>query len=329
MHLEFHELVAYKNLLKRFFSAQPWTEEDARRLAELVGPHLDAEAWWEHELASGVTLAHGTRDGYVLWVTGGEATAPSLFDQVFAGPVIPEATPHPRKVKFNVGGSPAPGVWYRRGDEIDDRRAAALMEDERVTDVMVAGDFVTVGLSRAASWEDELDPILERVTELFHDPAAGDAATPARTRDELVAEGKATRPRPRPEALHLLDPDDPPHRTRLEAAAGHEEARIRRVAIVTLAQAGDAELARRWLAIGYEDGSRLVRRAAIDAAADREDEALRPLFRRALGDPDAWTRWKAVRSLGELGLRPDDGVAELADDPDFQVRMEVATVLRP
>ncbi len=330
MHLEFHELVAYKNLLKRFFSGQPWTPDDAARLAALVGPHLEPGDWWEHELASGVTLAHGVRDGrYVLWATGGERAEASLFDRVFSGPVVPEATPHPRKVKFNLGGEAAPGVWYRRGDEVDDARVAALLdEDDDVTDVMVAGDFVTVGLARGASWEDELDPMLARVTELFHDPAAGAAGAPARTRDELVAEGKATRPRPRPEALHLLDPDDDAHRARLEAAATHDDARIRRVALVTLAAATEDDVVRRWLEAGYGDPSRLVRRAVIDAAADREDEALRPLLRRAIGDEDAWTRWKAVRALGELGLRPGDGVAALSDDPDFHVRMEVASVMR-
>ncbi len=330
MHLEFHELVAYKNLLKRFFSAQPWSEDDAERLSALVGPHLDDGDWWEHQLTSGVTLAHGMRDGtYVLWVTGGAAAEPSLFDRVFAGPVVPEATPHPRKVKFNVGGAPAPGVWYRRGDDLDDPRVADLMADERVTDVMVAGDFVTVGLDRRASWEDELDPMLARVTELFHDPNTAVGTAPARTRDELVAEGKAARPQPRPEALHLLDPDDPTHRARLEAAANHDDARIRRVALVTLAASTDADLARRWLSGGYGDPSRLVRRAAIDAAADREDEELRPLLRQALHDADAWTRWKAVRALRELGVAPGDGIEALAEDPDFQVRMEVASVMRP
>ena len=55
----------------------------------------------------------------------------------------------------------------------------------------------------------------------------------------------------------------------------------------------------------------------------------RTLFEEALADDDAWIRWKAVRSLGELGLdqsRPR--VEMLIEDPDFQVRFEVAKVLR-
>ena len=80
---------------------------------------------------------------------------------------------------------------------------------------------------------------------------------------------------------------------------------------------------------GYGDESRLVRRTAIDAAADREEESLRELFERATGDADAWTRWKAVRAIADLGLGPSrEAVAALVDDDDFQVRMEVEAVLR-
>ncbi len=330
MRLEFHELVAFKNLLKRFFSAQPWHDEDAARLSGLVAPLLEPGSWWEHDLGAGITLAHGLRDGrYVLWVAGaGDPAAPSLFDRVFSGPVVPEATPHPRKVKFNLGGSAAPGVWYRRGDEIGDERVSELLADDDVTDVMVAGDFVTVGLERGVSWEDRLDDVLAKVTALFYQPDAAASHEPARTRDELVAEGKATPTRPRAEALHLLDPDVPDHRRRLESAAADPDPRIRRVALVTIAQSSDAELAGRQLRAGYEDEARIVRRAVIDAAADRANPALRDLFRAALADADAWTRWKAVRALGELGAEPGDGIAALADDPDFQVRMEVASVLK-
>ena len=184
--LEFHELVAFKSLLKRFFSAAPWSDADVAKLADLVTPHLASDDWWEHDLGSGITMAHGIRDGgYVLWATGGAESGPSLFDRVFSGPVIPEATPHPRKVKFNIGGSAAPGLWYRRGDEVDDQRVAELLADDDVTDVMVAGDFVTVGLGRA-SWEDRLDEVLEWVTDLFWDPELAASAPPPRTRDELV-----------------------------------------------------------------------------------------------------------------------------------------------
>lgn len=328
MHLEFHELVAFKSSLKRFFSAAPWTGDDAARLSGVVAPHLSAEAWWEHDLTDGVRLMHGLADEtYVLWVTGGEGGG-SLFDRVFSGPVLPEATPHPRKVKFNIGGRAAPGVWYRRGDEVEDHRAALLLAEPDVTDVMVAGDFVTVGLARTSEWEDRLDPLLDLVTSLFWDEGRAAQTPPERTRDELVAEGTALERRV-PQELHLLDPDDPGQRTQLEEALGDPDARVRRVAVATLAQADQTSVGWAGVITGYRDPSRMVRRTAIDAAGDREEEELRPLFEEALGDDDAWTRWKAVRSLGSIGPAASrDAVAALRDDPDFQVRMEVAAVLR-
>jgi hypothetical protein len=71
-NLEFSDLVAVKNLLKRFFSAQPWTEEDAGKLHLLLSRNVaDATGWFEHELGSGLRLVHGFDDGtYRLWATG-------------------------------------------------------------------------------------------------------------------------------------------------------------------------------------------------------------------------------------------------------------------
>ena len=80
---------------------------------------------------------------------------------------------------------------------------------------------------------------------------------------------------------------------------------------------------------GATDDSRLVRRTAVDAAADLGDEGMRGVFEARLSDSDGWIRWKAVRSLGELGAGISRAALEaLADDGDFQVRFEVARVLR-
>ncbi len=88
-------------------------------------------------------------------------------------------------------------------------------------------------------------------------------------------------------------------------------------------------LRRRALDTGAADGSRIVRRTTVDVAAELGDGTLRDLFVAALTDEDAWVRWKAVRSLGEIDVAPSRGaVAELENDPDFQVRFEVARVLR-
>ncbi len=62
---------------------------------------------------------------------------------------------------------------------------------------------------------------------------------------------------------------------------------------------------------------------------DANRPALRPLFERALADPDAWTRWKALRGLVELGIEPSrDALSALATDTDFRVRLEAANALR-
>jgi hypothetical protein len=330
MRLPFEVLGPFKQLLLRFFSTEPWTDTHASELSGLVRPHV-AEGWWEHDLGAGITLAHGIRDGeYLLHVTGGSAPAPSIFDRIFEGPVVPEATPHPRKVKFTTGGSPAPGRWYRRGDEAppDDPRVKRLFGEPDVTDVMVAGDFVTVGIGPRSPWEQRLEPLLALVTELFADPETP-AAAPARTREELMAEAGRLGSGPRPEELHLLDPDDPEHHSRLQEALGDAGARVRRVAVAVLAESGDPAVRREAVRRGRADGSLQVRRTALDAAADAEDEAFRPIFEEALGDSDPWTRWKAVRALGDLGMEPSRAALEaVQDDPEFRVRFEAGRVLR-
>jgi hypothetical protein len=327
--LPFESLGSFKTLLRRFFSNEPFTNEDASALSALVTPHLD-EGWWEHDLGGGLSLSHGIREGsYVIWVSGSSSRAPSVFDRVFDGPVVPEATPHPRKVKFVIGGTRAPGAWYRRNDaEItQDTRVDRLFGEPDVTDVMVAGDFVTVGIGARASWETRLEPLLALVTELFADTVA--AAAPAeRTRDELLEEaGRSVGERP--EELHLLDPDRPEERQRLQAALAAEDPKLRRVAVAILLESGEEEIRAEAVRRGMEDGSRMVRRTTIDAAADTRLESFRRVFESALEDADPWIRWKAVRSLGELGLEDSESRVEpMVDDPDFQVRFEAVRVLK-
>lgn len=328
--LPFETLGPFKTLLLRFFSQADWTEVDAAALSDLVVPHVP-DGWWEHDLGGGITLAHGIRDGtYLLHVTGGTGAAASIFDRVFDGPVVPEATPHPRKVKFVTGGSPAPGRWYRRGDTEppDDDRVKRLFAEPDVTDVMVAGDFVTIGIGARSPWERRLEPLLALVTELFAEPDAAPAA-PARTREELMAEAGHLGSGTRPEQLHLLDPDDEDDRIRLAGALDAPDPRVRRVAVALLVEADDPTIRTDALVRGLADDSRVVRRTTVDAAADSEDERLRPVFEALLSDEDAWIRWKAVRAIGDLGAETSrDALEAVAADPDFQVRFEVNRVLR-
>ncbi|MFQ5555796.1 MAG: HEAT repeat domain-containing protein [Acidimicrobiia bacterium] len=129
--------------------------------------------------------------------------------------------------------------------------------------------------------------------------------------------------------MHLLDPDDPVGRARLTAALLHEDARPRRIAVALLAESREDAVAVEAVRTGYGDRSRLVRRTAVDVAADLGRDSLRDLFHGALEDEDPWIRWRAVRGLRDLGLGASrDLVAERHDDEDFHVRFEVARALR-
>lgn len=326
MALPFEALGPFKTALKQFFSTQEWSPADADTLSDLVTPHV-ADGWWEHQLDPELRMLHGIHQGsYVMWVTGVAETAASVFDRVFSGPVRPEPTPHPRKVKFTLGGVAAPGTWYRRGEETDDARVERLFEEADITDVMIAGHFVTVGLSRSSSWEDRLDDVLGLVTELFPHGTIGEAPL---TREELIVEGRHTNVVAGPEELHLLHPDEHAARAILLDALDAPDPRIRRVAVAILAESEDQAVRLDALRRGWADSSRVVRRTTVDAAADDPDDMLRPLFEGALASHDAWIRWKAVRALGELGTEATRWAIEpLVEDPDFQVRFEVAKVLR-
>lgn len=328
VHLPFEALAPYKDALKRYFSPGPWEAADAEALSVLVAPHVDT-GWWEHDLGGGIMLAHGIRnDRYELWVGGSSERRPSVFDRTFDGPIVPESTPHPRKVRFAVGGQPAPGRWYRRSDPdpSPDPRVRRLFAEPDVTDVMVAGDFVTIGLD--ASWEHRLEPLLGLVTELFARPGE-ERTIGERTRDELLQEAGRLHLTASLEDLHLLDPDDPEHQQVLEQALLDGEIRSRRVAVAVLAEASDPAARRNAVTRAAHDDSLLVRRTAIDAAADTADPDFRELFERTLTDPDPWMRWRAVRALGAIDVEPSRAaVVTLESDSEFRVRFEVARVLK-
>lgn len=328
VHLPYEALGPFKDALKRYFSPEPWDATDANALSALVTPHL-ATGWWEHDLGGGITLAHGIREGrYELWAGGATGTRRSIFDRAFDGPVVPEPTPHPRKVRFAIGGQPAPGHWYRRSDPdpSPDPKVRRLFAEPDVTDVMVAGDFVTIGST--ASWEYRLEPLLGLVTELYarpdHEHTAGE-----RTRDELLQEAGTLHLTTSLEDLHLLNPDDPDHQQVLDAALHNGDTRARRVAVAVLAEASDPLIRRNAVARGARDTSLLVRRTAIDGAADTADPAFRGFFEATLLDPDPWMRWRAVRALGGIDVGPSRAaVTTLESDPEFRVRFEVARVLK-
>jgi HEAT repeat protein len=102
------------------------------------------------------------------------------------------------------------------------------------------------------------------------------------------------------------------------------------VAVAILAESDDVALRNTAIERGLGDGSLRVRRMALDAAGDAGDEAFRPVFEHtARYDPDAWSRWRAVKALGDLGIEPSRAVVEAAvDDDEFRVRFEAERVLR-
>lgn len=59
-NLPLEALVPVKQLLKRFFSDQPWTDADAQALSDAVGP---GSGGGREELEPGVTLVWGWDEG--------------------------------------------------------------------------------------------------------------------------------------------------------------------------------------------------------------------------------------------------------------------------
>ena len=172
----FEALGPVKQLLKRYLSPAPWTSVDDDALAAAVGP---GEGRWERPLADDLTLRFGWEGGRfgVRVVASGDGTPapgstgspgspdhPSLA-ATFDGPVVPEATPNPRTIRFAVGQPvhDGPSRWYESAAAFDDPRVARLFAaDPRVANVLVGPDFVAVGLRRPDDWEELLVPMLAK-----------------------------------------------------------------------------------------------------------------------------------------------------------------------
>lgn len=370
VELPFEALGPTKALLKRFFSTGPWGPADDQALTEAVGP---GEGHWRRPLGEGLAIEYGWSDGrFQVRVTtegeagreaggseaGGKAGTGSLAPLAgsFDGPVVPEVTPNPRSIRFQVG--PIHGDssrWYESAAAAaqDPGPARLFAEFEEVANVLVGPDFVAVGLRQATDWERLLRPVLDVVTDEFADtdappPAPGPGVTggPAVVgvgpregggRASSAPPGTGTHAGARHVSrleqawrdLGSLRPGaDPDDLARVREAASADIAAHRQVAANLLREADPAVAAAEWAHL-VVDRSRSVRRAAVDAMVDAGRPELRLLLEKALDDSDAWVRWKALRGLSEIGA---DGsrtsIARLADDADFRVRLEVASALR-
>ncbi len=325
-------LAPVKGLLKRFFSDEQWRVGDDDALAQLVGP---GDGWWRHELDEELGLEFGWRDG-AFRMEVAKRPGPG---ETFAGPVVPEATPNPRTIRFVTPPiHEGPSRWYESAVGVDDPRAARLFaEFDDVANVLVGPDFVAVGLRRPDRWEQLLEPVLRAVTTEFATPVAGlesIGAAAAAPMDEssrspsAFAHDRGSALEQAWKEIGSLRPDEPGNLDRILAAVSSANSAARQVAARVLVDAG-AEVAEQQWGRLLTDPSRGVRRAAVDAMVDAARPALRPLLERALGDADAWTRWKALRGLVDLGIEASRAVVSpLAEDPDFRVRLEAAGALR-
>jgi len=413
MTLPFEALAPTKRLLKRYFSRAPWTATDEEALAGVVGP---GHGWWCRDLDADVSLAYGWVDGRfgvnavstlaepgdvpavpadhvpADRVPAGDVPADGSPDEAptvpsadplvgsFDGPVVPEATPNPRTVRFQVGPLHAgPSRWYvrpsepkRSGGETRGEPAASVADEPgvrrlfaeftEVANVLVGPEFVAIGLRRSDDWEHLLVPVLAVVTEEFAPfesvtiddaaprvmggPAGAGAvagsvpernagSVPERNAGsvpERNAGGATSRRVSRLERawrdLGLLRPAEAADLDRVLAAV-HDDDPARRQVAANLLREADADVAAAEWARLVVDAVRSVRRAAADAMVDVNRQELRPLLEAALSDTDSWVRWKVLRGLAQLGARASrQAIAAHADDADFRVRLEAASVLR-
>jgi len=353
MTLAFEALGPTKALLKQFLSIETWTPADDEALADVVGP---GEGWWRRNLDADVTLEYGWKNGrFQVQVASSEAAAatalgdtpvrlhPDPLADSFDGPVVPEATPNPRTIRFQVGAiHHGASKWFESaGSAADEPGARRLFaEFPEVANVLVGPEFVAVGLRRADDWERLLPPVLAVVTDEFASPdhdsdaaprvmggPAGVGTSPAAATGDRTGY-RVSRLEQAWLDLGSLRPAEPGDLATVRAAAHGEDVSRRQVATSLLREA-DAEAAVAEWARLITDPSRAVRRATADAMVDVNHQELRPLLEAALADTDSWVRWKALRGLAELGAESSlEVITDLADDPDFRVRLEVAATLR-
>ena len=347
--LSLEELGRVKQLLKRFFSPAPWTAADDEALAEAVATKAGAG---RHELEPGLTLVWGSEgDRFRLRVEqqgndlsgAPRASAPGVgaadLGGTFDGVVVPEATPSPRTIRFAtppLHSGPARNYDSDAAAAADRRVARLFAHFDQVTNVLVGPDFVAVTVVRPDLWEQLLAPVLRAVAEEFTARSDNAAESPPDSEAPMTmtltagSDDTVREPRRLERAwaeLGALRADEPEHLDGVLAAARAKEPARRQVAAALLSDAPVDVAARAWERL-LADSSRVVRRSTVDAVADARREELRPLLEEALDDEDAWTRWKALRGIADLGAGSSRAaVAARGVDPDFRVRLESARLL--
>ena len=352
--LSLEALGPVKQLLKRYFSDQPWTAADDDALADAVGPGVGVG---HADLEPGLALRWSWDDGrFRLRVaddTGADQSPATDRDDagtgadlgaLFDGVVAPEATPSPRTIRFAT-----PPIHAGPSRTYDSAAASAVAADEpgvarlfrefdAVTNVLVGPDFVAVTIARPDKWEALLAPMLRTVTDEFTAGFTGvetsEASQPKAPVIQTLRVGSEEDPERARRGLErawvelgTLRADRPDQLEQILAAARHSESSRRQVAATLLADAPGPIAAREWRRL-LGDPSRVVRRSVVDAVADTCREEERPLLVHALDDSDPWTRWKALRGIAALGVGASRAaVQSRTDDPDFRVRLEAARMI--
>ena len=336
--LPIESLAPVKRALKQFFSTQPWTEPDDAALADLIGAAGETESGPHRlELDNELALEWGWHDDRFVLRVSFTGTAPERdLAPRFTADVAPEVTPNPRTLRFTtppLHRGPS-RVYDSITDAADDPRVARIFSEfDSVTNVLIGPAFVAVSIVRPDQWEALLAPMLQTITEEFTGTEAEPDARPA---PEPTAANPApvNDPSRSPRQLEIawaelgtLRAERPDDLDRIVAASHDADAAHRQVAAALFADAPAAVAADGWTRL-FGDESRSVRRSVVDAVVDAEREEMRALLERALADPDAWIRWKALRGIAVLGAAPSRAAIEaLIGDPDFRVRLEATQVL--
>ena len=327
-------------LLRRFFSAEAWTDAHASVLAEAVGP---GEGWWSRPLDDEIALEYGWRDDrFTILLSAVALPSPAAIDEsppaTLDSPVVPEATPDPRTMRFRRDPiDDGESLWFESPASAQAYWRAARLFDQfpEVADVLIGPDFVAVSLRRASDWERLLSQVRAAVAGVFEGPAPAleprwmqDTTTPGEHRRSAASSSRVTRLARAWAELRPLRPAVSRDLETLITSSQGDDPFLRQVAASLLLEADPPIAAKHWERL-LADPALGVRRATADAMANACRYELRPLLERALGDDDGWVRWKALRGLAELGPEPSrDAIGALARDPDFRVRVEVVNLLQ-
>lgn len=76
--------------------------------------------------------------------------------------VVPQPTPNPNAMKFTVGSKVGGPVTFRKGEQVEDPLARAILATEGVSSVFWTADFVTVSKASEGDWA-TIQPAVESI----------------------------------------------------------------------------------------------------------------------------------------------------------------------